>query len=225
MQNFRYITQLGAWVDSFRNEYCSAGFLDDRLNLQVRLYLQERLVLAGFRANVRRQVGYGLRMPLNYVVMSRDRGRLGYYHARMSPIELERRRRGRLLAAGAAPPTPRLTPETFEALVLEELLPLIGAIQSRGGQVVFLHMPLPERHPEVASYPREDYWDRIGPLTGASTIHFADYPELSVFQCPDGSHLDGPDALQFTRKLGRILERVLASGVGPEAGSLPKNDI
>ena len=217
--------ELEEWTDFYRDEYCSAGSLDDRLNLQVRLYLQERLVLAGFWSNVRRQLGYGFHMPLDHVVTSRDRSRLGYYHERLSPAELERRRRGRLLAAGVAPPPPRFSPNRFGALILEELRPPVEAIRGHGGQVVFLHMPMPGRHLEMASYPRGSYWDRIGPLTGAPTIHFADYPELSVFQCPDGSHLDAPDARQFSRELARILKSVLASGVGGGTGTLPRNDI
>ena len=36
-------------------------------------------------------------------------------------------------------------------------------------------------------------------------IHFEDYPGLSGYDCPDGSHLDVRDARKFTRALVRIL--------------------
>jgi len=81
------------------------------------------------------------------------------------------------------------------------------AIQKRGGRVVFLFMPLTGWSAELEEedFPRRDYWDRLAVSTPALKIHFRDVPELSGFACPDEEHLDGADAIRFTRALAKVL--------------------
>jgi len=57
--------------------------------------------------------------------------------------------------------------------------------------------------------PRTEYWDTITTLTGIPTIHFEDYPELSGFECPDASHLDVTDTVQFTESFTKLVKGVL----------------
>ena len=80
-------------------------------------------------------------------------------------------------------------------------------IRARGGQVIFVRMPTSEPlwTRQARAYPRADYWDRFAAASGSPTIHFADYPSLSCFECPDYSHLDASDAPAFSHALGRVV--------------------
>jgi hypothetical protein len=85
----------------------------------------------------------------------------------------------------------------------------VASIQRRGGKVLFVRMPSdgPVRELEKQVFPREKYWDRLLRETGAPGIHFADYPELSKYHCPEWSHLSPADAKTFTGDLIRIMEQ------------------
>ena len=54
--------------------------------------------------------------------------------------------------------------------------------------------------------PREKYLNRLLEITRSTGIHFADYPALDHFICPEFSHLSQPDAIVFTREFIRILQ-------------------
>jgi hypothetical protein len=86
-------------------------------------------------------------------------------------------------------------------------------IRSRGGKVVFVMMPVSGRNRayEEDIFPRATEWDLLAAQPWAITIHYADYPELAYFQCPDGCHLDCRDAGQFTRAFTAILTSKLSS--------------
>ncbi len=85
---------------------------------------------------------------------------------------------------------------------------MVKKIEDRGGRVVFIRFPSTGvvRELESKSWPRQKYWDVLAANTQAKTIHFEDYPTLSQFECPDGSHLDVRDAEAFTRALVEILK-------------------
>ncbi len=111
-------------------------------------------------------------------------------------------------------------PPPAPARWLDELEPIakdVKAIQARGGTVVFLRMPTADGlwALDQQNYPRERYWDRLAGATGATTIHFQDYPELAGLELPDNSHIDGRDRARFTRSLIEILVR---AGVLPQSG-------
>ena len=84
---------------------------------------------------------------------------------------------------------------------------IVKQIKNRGGNVVFVRFPSSGlvRKLESRSWPREKYWDVLAANTQAFSIHYEDYPSLSGFECPDGSHLDIGDAEAFTRALAEIL--------------------
>lgn len=86
---------------------------------------------------------------------------------------------------------------------------MVQAIQSRGGQVVFVRMPTIGEHWKLDEqiFPRGDYWDRLGDLTTARCIHFRDVPGMASLDCPDSSHLDQRDKAVFTRLLVEELQR------------------
>ncbi|HKS17376.1 MAG TPA: hypothetical protein VJU16_08695 [Planctomycetota bacterium] len=81
------------------------------------------------------------------------------------------------------------------------------AIEKRGGRVVFLFMPMTGQAAEMEErdFPRREYWDRLGTSTRSLKIHFRDHSKLSGFACPDEEHLDGEDAVRFTRALAELL--------------------
>ncbi|MGE0395370.1 MAG: hypothetical protein AB7T06_01490 [Kofleriaceae bacterium] len=83
----------------------------------------------------------------------------------------------------------------------------VAMIQSRGGNVVFVRMPTCDERwaYDESVAPKAEYWDRFAAITRAQTIHFADYPQLSSFECPDTSHIDSKDGPRFTRALLDIL--------------------
>lgn len=93
---------------------------------------------------------------------------------------------------------------TAEAQHLESL---VQRIKQRGGRVVFVRFPTDKGIWQIDEkrYPRAQYWDKLAAITSAETIHFKDYPELSRYHLPDGSHLDYRDAIPFTDTLSRLI--------------------
>jgi hypothetical protein len=81
-------------------------------------------------------------------------------------------------------------------------------IKSRGGQVLFVRTPSsgPYLAAENEGFPRKKYWDQLLKITNCPGIHFADYPGIDHFVCPEFSHLNHSDAIIFTKHFVRILE-------------------
>ncbi|MEO6490886.1 MAG: hypothetical protein ABIO04_13165, partial [Ferruginibacter sp.] len=94
---------------------------------------------------------------------------------------------------------------------LDSILAVVKAcvdkIKARGGQVLFVRTPSsgPFLMGEKMGYPREKYWDRLISATNCAGIHFADYPAIDHFICPEFSHLTQGDAIVFTKNFIRIL--------------------
>ncbi len=101
--------------------------------------------------------------------------------------------------AKKAPPTPQ---ETLDA-IFQSVKEATDKIRSRGGVVIFIRPPSsgPALMGESFAFPRETYWDRLLALTGCPGIHFADYPSVAHFVCPEDSHLSPADAVIYTRHL------------------------
>ena len=85
----------------------------------------------------------------------------------------------------------------------------VDKIKARGGQVIFVRTPSsgPFLMGEKMGFPREKYWDQLLKTSGCAGIHFADYPLIDHFQCPEFSHLSMPDAILFTKEFIRILNQ------------------
>jgi hypothetical protein len=112
-------------------------------------------------------------------------------------------------AESERPEVARVRPAEDEDLrnLMNRFAEAARAIERRGGRVVFLFMPLTgwTAQREEEDFPRRTYWDPLATSTQALKIHFRDVPELSGFVCPDEEHLDGEDALRFTRALAKAL--------------------
>ena len=85
----------------------------------------------------------------------------------------------------------------------------VDKIKARGGQVIFVRTPSSGGFlmGEKMGYPREKYWDRLLAITNCQGIHFADYPNIDHFECPELSHLKQSDATLYTKELIKILEQ------------------
>lgn len=84
----------------------------------------------------------------------------------------------------------------------------VKAIRRRGGDVVFVRMPLAG---SLKRQEDDDYPDRHRLIQSLEAeriivIDFETEPSLRDFDCPDESHLDAEDAERFTVSLARILK-------------------
>ncbi len=83
----------------------------------------------------------------------------------------------------------------------------VDLIKARGGQVLFVRTPSSGAlmMGESMGYPRAKYWDKLLTYTGCTGIHYADYPPIAHFVCPEFSHLSQKDATVFTKNFVEIL--------------------
>lgn len=98
--------------------------------------------------------------------------------------------------------------DTLTALI-QSVKQSVDRIRARGGRVVFVRCPSdgPFWAAEQQGYPRAQYWNRLLADTHTPGVHFADYPALARFHCPEWSHLTPADAATFTAALIPILEQ------------------
>ena len=200
-----------AWVDYYHHEWSSWGRVDKLLNMHIRVFLQSRLVMLNSALNPRMLIANNFHLQPAYYYFRPDRYRPAFYNDRLTPQELDLARARRLEIVSR---TERSTPEMkleFAQILKDQVRPLVAELQSRGGEVVFLRMPTCGQHWELdqANYPLPDYWEKIQPITGASTIHFSETDGLADFECADYSHLDATDAPEFTVRLGHVLKNRL----------------
>ena len=91
---------------------------------------------------------------------------------------------------------------------LQHVASWVEAIRQRGGDVIFIRMPVSgslKRH-EDEIYPDRDQIIQSLAGSGINVIDSAKEPALNGFDCPDESHLDADDAGRFSTALARILE-------------------
>lgn len=91
--------------------------------------------------------------------------------------------------------------------ITDQIENYIQRIQSRGGKVIIVNFPFSGQLWELneKAFPKKDFWNIFTSRTSAKTIHFKDYPSLSNFICPDGSHLDLKDMPSFIEALVKII--------------------
>ncbi len=116
------------------------------------------------------------------------------------------------------PPAKGKTPEEAKAdfgkaveMILDKTKKHVEKIRKKGGKVIFLRLPSSGQLREMENKftPREHFWDRIIKTTEAPGIHFEDYKELNAFDCPEWSHLNKADSIEFTKRLMPILTKHL----------------
>ena len=106
---------------------------------------------------------------------------------------------------GAPPPDKKSTMAYF----LEDL----EIFKERGGKVILVRCPSSGmlRQGEDMAFPKNVFWDELVQAAKVPHYYFADYPQLPS-ECPEWSHLSGPDAKKFTRGLLNIM---IADGALP----------
>ena len=148
-------------------------------------------------------VGDDSRPYRQYLTMQRNRSRQADY----SKVKIIEAYKARLESEHGddGPVTTRVISDFEQRLARLEAM--IQKIQQRGGRVILVRFPTDKLIWEIDNqkYPRKLYWDRLAASTAAETIHFMDYPQLSKFSLPDGSHLDYRDAIPFTESLAKLV--------------------
>ena len=101
---------------------------------------------------------------------------------------------------------PPVSGDTLQG-ILNSVKAAVDKIKARGGQVMFVRTPSSGHslQLECKGYPRERYWERLLAFTGCRGIHFADYPPIAHFTCPEWSHLAPKDAVVYTNHLVQIM--------------------
>jgi len=172
--------------------------------------VQSNLAIAGLGPSVIRTfrsivTDHALPSPI-YLTTHQDRSRSANY----ALLDIEDHRARRLQKLVEARRSARRSTDDEFVVGMELAGDWIKQLQARGGAVLFIRLPTTGRHWEIdqADYPRARYWDRIGPLTGAPTLHFEDVPEMRAIDCPDGSHVDQRDKALLTRIFVRELRAI-----------------
>jgi len=144
--------------------------------------------------------------PLD-IQYARPDGQLAFTNAFLKDTSVQHRVQGIWTRLGLTSSKRGVGGDTLSNII-QSVAQSVDQIKARGGQVVFVRFPSsgPVWQAEQQAYPRELYWDRLLKETGVTGIHFADYPELSRYSCPEWSHLTPDDARRFTQSLTRIIE-------------------
>jgi hypothetical protein len=119
------------------------------------------------------------------------------------------------------PPPPRYIPKDkfFEGVSkaiearFSDTAAAVEKIRARGGRVVFVRFPMTGKLKQLedAATPRAGPWTRLLNDTRAPGIYFEDYPELASFDCPESSHLNAADSVEFTKRLVPHLRAALGN--------------
>lgn len=155
-------------------------------------------------------------LPPYFATINRERDtKMAETCARPGPLQ-ERVKNG-WIPLFTPPPFPDYTPkEVLEGIgrAVEarfgETVAAVNKIRARGGKVVFIRFPHSGelKKLEDAATPRAGPWTRLMNETGVPNIYYSDYPEL-IFDCPEWSHLSGPDSVEFTKRLVPHLKTAL----------------
>ncbi|MDB6115603.1 MAG: hypothetical protein JWQ62_2548 [Lacunisphaera sp.] len=159
------------------------------------------------------------KFPPYFSTTARDR-RTRMTESAAQPGPLQERVKSGWLPLFTPPPPPSYVPADAFAKGMgaaieqrfKDTATAVKKIQARGGKVVFVRFPVSgglKPHEDKLT-PRQGPWDRIIRESGAPGIYFTDYPELATFECPEWSHLSGPDSVEFTKRLVPHLRTALA---------------
>jgi len=101
---------------------------------------------------------------------------------------------------------PPPTGATVDSMIMAVKI-AVDKIKARGGQVFFVRTPSSggAKIGETMFFPREKYWDKLLAVTNCPGLHYADYPAIDHFICPENSHLSLTDSKIFTINFIKIL--------------------
>lgn len=199
------------YVDHYRR---SGSGWDARLDRAIGLERQQRMVVGQPELAPATLVGDWLlagRLPRpSASALRQDRSR----PVDFSRVDLQKRLEfQRELVARHSGPV-RMSTSGF----LDRISPIEGMvkrIQARGGRVAFVYFPITgiRWDSNEQRFPRSEFWDAFAATTEAFTLHFQDVSAMRDFDCPDYSHIDVADTVEFT--LG-LVDQLRQSGVLPQ---------
>lgn len=199
-------------VEYRRNEFG----LNARLNRQISTYLQQKLVVLDPYLSVPKVLAQivlkgQLRKDKYWLTHANRSQSLDY--TKLDIVEY-RAKRLEYVTHRMKVLEPKISEEEFLSKFFE-LENAVERIQRRNGRVVFIFFPMGEERWRINEkyFPRDRFWEQLEKATSATVIHFRDIPQLSVFSCPDESHMDYRDRREFTISLYReLLNRNILSG-------------
>lgn len=187
------------WIQWYQASFQGAEKYNPIFNKKILNFLQSHWVI--FSGNCGYRILERIAHPI-YIRTVASRSRQAYYREMLTDKDLVRVKSQRLANDIAGIEKLGSESEKLERWRrrLSALKIAVDTIQSRGGRVIFIRFPTTGALGDVfdQTFPKSVYWDSLGALTGAETIHFKDYSELSIFNCPDGSHLNYDDAVKMT---------------------------
>ncbi len=196
---------MSEYLDVSRNRIS----LDRRVNRAASAWLQDKLVFlsaeVGSLAVIRHVIDTG-RLPFpRYIATHYDRSRSADFTLWRGPDSPEIRQRRVLRWAQKW----GISDVRAWAKRTSQVEPLVRRIQQRGGNVVFLAMPITDAFLTMNErvYPKAKYWNRFAAETNGVPVHYLDVPAMRDLNCPDSSHLDERDSPRFTRALLDELNR------------------
>lgn len=162
-----------------------------------------KMLRGGLPLPNREGVMTGPRMPPYFCAVHLDRREVMWERVTQDPAfaaEIQGIWKGLL---GVAKPLP---PDLL-AKLRGDVVADIRTIQARGGEVIIITYPSTGwlREWEEQNAPRTDYYEPLVAESGCLAVHFQDHAELRDFDCPEWSHLSGPDAILYTEHLMRII--------------------
>jgi hypothetical protein len=186
--------------------HCHAKYsIDRQLNRRISTWLQSRVVFLNPQSSSLRLWGnlaIERQLPVPFFTKTLpDRQQLTDY-ARADPKPLQELHDSRLKGIQESSTQPSVPFDRWEAKT-KHWQGLVAKFQQRGGRVIFVRMPVSQDRWsfEQKIYPPDRYWHPWMKNFNVSSIHFADYAELSNFKLPDTSHLDMHDKSIFTELL------------------------
>lgn len=188
------------------NPYGAIQPIEDFLQMQINRWFAFRVTGANPQTLLTRALsGNSDPMGTDYLITLPDRSRQADYQ-KVAHSEAYAARLQRNLGTNSLDNIEPTQWPTFETDV-QYLETLVQRIEQRGGKVIFVRFPTDKGIWQIdeARYPRQQFWDKLTKTTSATSIHFKDYPALSRFELPDGSHLDYRDAIPFTEALSRLI--------------------
>lgn len=206
-----------AYIDYYHKYFTGVwgriAVLDKEWNVRIKAWLQSHFVL--FSPNTKLYEILCLKLKVSARHMNSDRTIPIFFLSKMSPAlraEVRQKRMEEALEQKSLFGPGDM--DTVKKFSKNELNRANVLMKKKGGGIIFVRLPTTaERweHEELV-FPKSA-WDHISEWSGIPTIHFKDFEELKAFDCPDGSHLDGSDTIQFTRILSRIIKSKIKKGL------------
>lgn len=100
------------------------------------------------------------------------------------------------------PPPPEAIAEMKQGVV-DMTVGLTKQLTDRGGKLILVRCPSNGffRGAENGGFPRAEHYDWLVRETGAASYHYEDHDYSKDLNCPELSHLSGPDAIAYTTSL------------------------